>query len=262
MPNSDLTSIIIVNYQSRAYLEKCLASVYKYCPSGVFEIIIVNNDPAEKLGFLQEKFPQIKIINQAENLGFGAAVNAGAKTAVGQYFFLLNPDAELLNDAVAAAMVKFKKYPRLAVIGGQILDEQNRIQKWLGGRKVNLTELLLNNLGIRRSRKLWQSREKTETDWVSGGAMFVRKDFFEKIGGFDEKFFLYFEDMDLCLRIKKLGGQIIYYPAIKIRHYGGRSFADKKIQKKNYFSSQDYYFRKHFGKFRAWGVRSLRKLFG
>jgi GT2 family glycosyltransferase len=262
MSNSEKTSIIIVNYRSADYLEKCLESVYEKSQSAFFEVILVNNDSKENLKLIKEKFPAVQVIERDKNCGFGAAINIGAKKASGQHLFFINPDAELLNDAILIALAEFKKTPVVAVIGAKIVDQKGQSQSWLGGRDISLTELILNNLGFYRGGKLWKQSEKTNTDWVSGGAMFVKKDVFEQIGGFDENFFMYFEDIDLCRRIRKAGSKIIYLPKIKVMHYSGKSFTDKKEQKNIYFKSQDYFFKKNFGTGRALLVRFLRKLFG
>jgi len=97
-------------------------------------------------------------------------------------------------------------------------------------------------------------------DWVSGGAFAIKKDLFEKIHGFDENFFMYFEDVDLCRRASSVGGKILYLPQFTIRHFGGQSYDDTRKQKVEYYQSQDYYLKKHFSRASAFFIALLRKV--
>jgi hypothetical protein len=251
-------SVIIVNYKSEQFLENCLASLYsKYTPD--VEIIIINNDATTKLPEIAITFPQAKIINNQKNIGFGSAHNQGAKKAQGKYLFLLNPDTTV-QTGIEKALIFLENNPEVAIIGSNLVSLDKQTQSWIAGVSVCLSDLLKNNFGLIASKKIWQSKTKIEADWVSGGAMFVRKNIFEKVGGFDENFFMYFEDIDLCKRIQKLGNKIFYHPEIKIQHIGGASFSNKKEQKKEYYKSQDYFFQKHFGTNKMKLLRLIRKL--
>jgi GT2 family glycosyltransferase len=251
-------SFIIINFQSREFLLRCLASVAKITAISK-EIIVVNND-SSSLNFPDINFP-IKLIQSPQNIGFGAGVNLGAKSASGQYLFLLNPDAEIISLSVQDALAEFENNPQLAILGAKVLDEKGRVQDWIAGEKITPWRIMKNNLGLNQNRFIAKQKNKLSVDWVSGGAMLVRKDVFQKLGGFDEKFFLYFEDVDLCLRTKKLGYEIAYYPELTVKHLGGKSFSDPKKQKEYYYTSQDYYFQKHFGFFQAKLMSLLRNIF-
>ena len=276
-------SIIIVNYQSEEYLKKCLLSLRNKIKDFEPEIIVVNNDdkkinimsfraPDASRGVEKSRDPSassdmlsdcaqddIKIINSGENLGFGKANNLAAKNASGEILWFLNPDTKIIPENIKELLNKFSSNPKVGIIGPKLITESGNIQGWIAGYETNLWNLIRNNLGFPKSKKIWESEEKKEADWVTGAAMFIKKDLFQKLGGFDEKFFMYFEDEDLCKRARQTGYKVIYCPNFIVRHLGGKSFENKKEQKKYYYASQDYYFQKHFGKFTAFWVKVLRK---
>lgn len=256
-------SIIIVNYKSKDFLLNCLESLEKYLTpllKNNWEIIIVNNDNLYLLIEKKFNFP-IKILEINQNLGFGGAVNLGAKKANGDFLFFLNPDTFLKNDSFKNFLDYLKKEDlkkNPEIFGLQILEENGEIQEWSCGDKTSLFSILTRNFF---SSKKWESEEISKVDWVSGGAMIVGKKVFEKLGGFDDKFFMYFEDQDLCLRAKKMGVEIVYFPFSQVYHLGGKSWEKKEEQKKEYYKSQDYFFQKHFSKWQSWVLRFFRRVF-
>lgn len=255
-------SIIIVNYKSKDLLERCVSAVFKNVKGVSFEVIVVNNDeknPSLALPFT--KGEDIKIINSGENLGFGKACNKGAKKAQGRVLLFLNPDTEIVSENIQLILKEFNSQAKQGIIGPKLLTGGSKTQEWSAGVEVTLFDIIKNNLGFFASKKIWESKRKISCAWVSGAALFIRQDLFQKLGGFDEKFFMYFEDIDLCRRARQAGSQVIYYPDFKVRHLGGKSFIEKSVQKKYYYASQDHYFQKHFSKTIALFVRILRKLF-
>jgi len=203
---------------------------------------------------------RIKILTSSQNSGFGSACNLGAKEAHGRYLCFLNPDTEIVSDNFQEIISEFENNEKTGVIGIRLEEENRKIQDWSAGKEINLWDIIGNNLGLKRSKKIWESRKKIECAWVSGACLFIRKDLFEKLNGFDEKFFLYFEDIDLCKRAIDLNYKILYFPKFAIKHFGGKSFGSKKEQKKHYYSSQDYYFKKHFGKIYSLMIKIIREL--
>lgn len=255
-------SVIVVNYKSRAFLEKCISSVFKNVKEIAFEVILINND-AESISFSSD-FSQkmdVKVINSGKNIGFGKACNAGSKKAKGEVLLFLNPDAEIATKNIKLLLDQFSNNPKLGIIGPKLLAAENRAQEWSAGKEVTLPMLIKNNLGFTAGKKIWESTEKVSCAWVSGAAMFIRKSLFERLQGFDEDFFMYFEDIDLCLRARQVGSDVVYYPNFKVKHLSGKSFIDKSVQKKYYYTSQDHYFQKHFSWFVVFLVRTLRSIF-
>lgn len=255
-------SIVIINYQSERYLENNLASVYeKIFPKAGCEIIIINNDRKENLEPIKNQFPEIEIADQDKNVGFGAAGNLGAKAAQGRFLFFLNPDCEIISQNILEIINEFDRDEKVGIIGSRLLGESGKVQKWICGKEAGFLDLVRNNLGFPRNRKIWESGKKIKTDWVAGTAMLIEKIFFEELGGFDEKFFMYFEDMDLCRRARAAGKKVVYFPNFKVKHLEGGSFAGKKFQKKLYYDSQEYFFKKHRSKPEYYLLKLIRKLF-
>ena len=260
-------SIIIVNYKSREYLDECMTSIFNNFGDLGFEIIIINNDRAHilpkadevRLGLEMANDEKVKIIEVGKNNGFGTSCNIGAKKSSGDILLLLNPDTKVLSNNVEKLLDEFKKDKNIGIIGSNILEEDEFIQKWSAGKELNIMEIIKNNLGLSKNKKILKNKEQREVDWVTGAAMFIRRDLFLEMGGFDEMFFLYFEDIDLCKRVRESGKKVILFPEFKIKHFGGKSSKDKKKQKREYYKSQDYYFEKWFGKKTKRLLRFLRK---
>jgi GT2 family glycosyltransferase len=234
-------SFIIVNYQSEKYLAQCISFIKKKILGVEHEVIVVNNDSLDLQGL-----SEIRVINTGKNIGFGAACNLGARSAQGEILCFLNPDTEIVSSNSVDLLDKFDEYDKLAIIGSRLVDEKNNTQEWIAGKEITIWSTLLNNLGYKRDRKIWESEFPIECAWISGAAMFIKKDIFQKIRGFDEKFFMYFEDIDLCQRARQLGYKILYFPNFQIKHFGGKSFLNKTTQKKYYHASQYRYFKKGF----------------
>jgi len=252
-------SIIIVNFRSEQFLKRCIASIYN-CLDIDFEIIVVNNDEKEKLISVAQNFPEIKILNNEKNIGFGSAVNVGTKLARGEFLFFINPDAFLKSREIGETLKILENNEKIAAIGLKIIDKNGKNQEWICGFEATFFDLIKNNLGFSRSKKVWEKKNKIFVHWVSGAAMLVKKNIFERLGGFDENFFMYFEDLDLCKRARKLGFKILYFPKTEIVHESGGSLKNRKQQKKYYYASQDYYFQKHFNKIKGLLIKILRKI--
>jgi GT2 family glycosyltransferase len=261
MSNKKL-SIIIVSYKSANFLKKCVASIYEKINIEIpFEIIIVNNDKEENLYAILENKTEIKIINNYKNLGFGAGNNIGANFSQGEVLLFLNPDTEITSSDTKEVLELFESDKKIGIIGGRLHSGDGKTEKWSVGYELGLIDLIKNNLGWSRNRKIWQKESQVEVDWVSAAALFIKKDIFEKIGGFDENFFMYFEDMDLCKKVKNTKRKILYYPKFEVNHIGGQSYQEKKIQKEDYYKSQEFYFKKHRNFLEWLIVKMLRKLF-
>ena len=243
MQNPRKLSIIIVNYRSEQYLEKCIASVYNWSDPELFEIIVVNNDQSSKLGEIAQKYSEIELYDSQKNIGFGAGCNLGARKATGEILLFLNPDTQFSDDYVGKISDKFAKSPeKTGVIGPRLVTDEKKTQEWCTGKDTTIRSLIKSNLfWIDESRRIWESKEEITTDWVSGAALAIKKNIFEKIGGFDEKFFMYGEDMDLCRRVRETGFGVIYDPNLAILHRCGKSRESCLRQKTQFYTSSIYY---------------------
>lgn len=261
MPNSKKLSIIIINYRSQDPLKECLDSIFDKIPSGVdYETIVVNNDSQEKLKILKDAYSEAVFIDHKKNIGFGPAVNLAAWRAQGEYLFLLNPDAKISEGKIEKILDLFSSNNSLGVVGPKILEKSGEIQSWSAGKEVTLMKVLFNNLKFRKKWKKFRSQCPQEVDWVSGAAFFVPSYLFKSLGGFDEEFFMYFEDVDFCRRVRQQEKKVLFWPYLSVIHEGGRSLADGEKRKKYFYSSQDYYFKKHFGNFKFKTLKFLRRI--
>jgi N-acetylglucosaminyl-diphospho-decaprenol L-rhamnosyltransferase len=250
-------SFIIVNFRSRQFLKRCINSIVSKMADFPFEIIVVNNDREILDGM--PALPSLKIIEHNENNGFARAANIGAEKSQGEFLFFLNSDTEI----VTANMQELKNFfndHSLGAAAPRLISPDGSFQEWSCGNEITFFETLLNNLGYIRSKPFWSSEKTQEVDWISGAAFLIRKDVFNKIGKFDENFFMYFEDVDISRRVRKAGKKIKIIPHFKVLHLGGKSRSGTKEQKSQYYKSQDYYFKKHFGVIQSFAIKSLRNL--
>jgi hypothetical protein len=254
-------SIIIVNYNSKVLLEKCLHSIQKNLSkqniADKTEVVIVNN---ERKPLKIKSFSQLKIVKKENkaNFGFGKACNIGAKKSSGKYLFFLNPDTQLLKSDFSLIKNEFANNPQIGIIGAKILKNQSLIpQPWTCGKKTSLSRIIFKKFLL----KPWREKKKNTVDWVSGGALFIKKTDFKKIKGFDENFFMYFEDQDLCLRLKRINKHCLFFPEFKVTHHEGQSWKNPSFQKKIYYQSQEYFFKKYYPHWHLAILKFLRNLF-
>ena len=257
-PKTPTFSFIIVNYRSAVYLPACFSSFRNSMLPEEYECIVVNNDSREDtaLRLLQKKF-SFTLLSLSKNCGFGAAVNRGAEHARGDILICLNPDARFLSGNMRDIAYLFNQHPSLGIVGMKLLVEPETPQCWSAGVPMTLLEILRNHLSVPRSKKLWQAHSIKSVAWVSGAAFAIPRILFFRLHGFDERFFLYYEDVDLCLRARKFHKKVVLAPSVHILHRGGGSMDHTKHQQKNnYYSSQDQYFALH----RPWYESILLKL--
>jgi GT2 family glycosyltransferase len=242
-------SIIIVNYQSYKHLLTCLKSIDKFLYKNStfkndFEVILVNNDKTTLS--LSPKYPFVneKIINTGKNVGFGTANNLGTIMTQGDYLMFLNPDTILTDCSLLQAVDYLKNHDDVGVLGLGVIDNNRKSpQNWSCVKKITWGNILFRNT----INKPWNKKTPQKVDWTTGTALMVKKSLFRKINGFDKNFFMYFEDQDLCLRIKNLKSKpkIIHYPESMLLHFNGKSWKNKRKQKIAYQNSQLYFFKKH-----------------
>jgi hypothetical protein len=234
-------SIIIVNYQSEYLLKKCIRSIKENLKELNPEIVVVNNDP-KKICLDKKDCFFVKIINAEKNLGFSKACNLGFKYSSGKFILFLNPDTTITDNSLKKAINYITETPEVGALGAGITESKTgKPQPWTCGRKTSLLKILFKNT----FNKPWNKKEAAEVDWVSGTSLLTPAKTFQELGGFDENFFMYFEDQDYCLRVKEAGKKVIFYPDFKIIHHNGKSWKNKSSQKKSYFNSQKIFFKKH-----------------
>ncbi len=255
--SSPAVSVIIVNYHAYDELATCLSSLSRQT-IGV-EVIVVDHDTSSpQVERLLHQFPNVRFIATQDNPGFAAGVNRGAAAASGEYLYLLNPDAEAEQSVCETLVTWLTHHPDVAVAGSMVRDEGGTIQASarrfpdittaFGGRTTWLTKLLPSNPLTRRNLLTGDHvREPMLVDWVSGASMMIRRDIFESIGKMDEGFFLYWEDADLCRRMKDAGWSTAYVPSTSVTHLCGRSSKSSTASIRAFHASVFRYFRKHAG---------------
>lgn len=278
--NSDNTpeaSVIIVSFNTRDVLRRCLQSLYAAIGRRAIEVIVVENASRDaSADMVEREFPQAQLVRSATNLGFAAANNVGFKLARGRYVILLNPDAEVEADAFAGAIARMDASPHVGMAGGRLVDRHGEDQPSARRFPSILNEVLvISGLAARfpRSRlfgrfdRTWADPgQAASVDWVPGAFAIMRHDALRAVGPFDERFFLYYEEVDLCRRFKAAGWQVWYWPDIVIRHLGGES--SKTVENAEISSSGSQlvlwrmrsallYYRKHHGPLGAWLLASL-----
>lgn len=224
-------SIIIINFNCGQYIFNCIESIYSFTTENDFEIIIVDNNSDDgSVSELIKKFPEIKIINNSQNIGFGAANNTGARKAAGEYVFFLNPDTVFLNDCVSIFMRFFSESGNDAVSCGARLETASGNYSVSYGNFPSVFQQF-SDIGFRVLYK--KSYDKflsisppcnfdtpQKVGYLSGAGIFIKKNIFQKAGGFDERFFMYYEDTDLFFRLNKAGYQSFIVPEARIVHFG------------------------------------------
>jgi GT2 family glycosyltransferase len=255
-----VVSILIVNYRTYDELASCLESVRPHL-AGDLEVIVVDHaSDAAAVARLGERFPWVQFIAVAANPGFAAGVNRGARAAAGRFLLLLNPDSILDSDVAHTLAAWLDGHPRAAVAGGLVREADGSVQAsarrfpdvttGFAGRTSWLSEVWPANPWTRRNLVARDEREPVEVDWVSGACMMVRGEAFDAVGGMDEAFFLYWEDADLCFRLRRAGWSTVYNPTAGITHLTGRSSALARKQSLVAFHRSAFrYFYKHGGVF-------------
>lgn len=242
----DLT-IIIVNYNTSKLVLDCITSIKKYLDAVSYEIIIVNNsDRQEEKNILHVKLEaedEIKIID-SENRGFGAANNLGIKSALGKYLLLLNSDTLMVDNSINKLPGFLEEHREVAGVTPLVYQKDGKtLQRHFYGKFQNLGLVIFK---IFRGRRPNLKNDFFYSETITFAAMMIKKTLLVQAGGFDEKFFMYWEDDDLCLRLAKMGFKSAVYTRAKIIHLESQSSPSKK-RLEMYYKSQSYYWQKHFG---------------
>lgn len=254
-------SIVLVNYNGSDFLCDCLNSIIRTLDSYTYEIIIVDNFSTDNsVEIIKDNFPLIKLICNQANLGFSKANNLAVKYLGGDHILFLNTDTILIENTPMILSDYLKRHKDIAAVSPHITFEDRTYQLSCGSLPNLAVEFLdkirysLHNNWNHIFLSFYNRQYLTikEVGWVTGACLMMRRDVFDQIGGFDENFFMYFEDKDICKRVKELGYKVVYYPKTTIIHLlGGSSHGIKKNVNKYYRDSQLYYYQKHLGKFQT-----------
>jgi GT2 family glycosyltransferase len=227
-------SVVIVNWNSREYLKKCIASIRDNTQHASIEIIVIDSasfDGADAM--LQDCFPDVRFIQSHANLGFARSNNEASRHAVGEHLLFLNPDTELVGPAIDTMLESARAMSDGGVVGCRLLNADGSLQTSCIQSIPTIANQLLNSEFLRArwpKSRLWGmaplhegGRDPSEVEGVSGACLMVRRSTFEEVGRFSEDYFMYAEDMDLSHKVRSAGFRNYYVPAATVIHYGGSS---------------------------------------
>lgn len=248
-------SVIIVHYQVKDLLKNCILSIHKYFHGFDYEVIVVdNNSPDPEWKMLADEFPDIRFIELSENLGFSKANNIGVEVANGEYVFILNPDTEIEGDYFREILDFAEHQSKFGALGlrmhdakGQFLPESKRSVPAL----VNSFEKLFTTLS--QDSKTYYRNDIAETDIaevevMTGANLLMKRSVYQQTGGFDERYFMYGEDIDLCYTILRCGYRNFYYGKYSILHYKGESTVKDKVYLQRFFGAMQIFIDKYYRK--------------
>jgi GT2 family glycosyltransferase len=254
-------SIVVLNWNVRDLLARCLASLRSH--HYTLEIIVVDNaSHDDSVALVRAKFPQVTLLANAENRGFTGGNNQGIEASHGRYVMVLNPDTEVLGDAIDRLVAYLDQHPDVGALGPQLLNPDRSIQSsrrrfptlataffestWLQGLAPRgiLTHFYMDDVPPDHAH---------EVDWLNGACTVFRREVLDQVGVYDaQNFFMYSEELDLCRRVKEAGWKIVYLPEAQVVHYVGQS-SDQAVAARHihFQTSKVHYFRKWEGAFRA-----------
>lgn len=240
----DDLQIQIVNYNTKDSLVRCLRSLEQDLLDSPlsYTVKVIDNNSADDLNDIPAQFPQLRgvtVMKHHENNGFGAGHNVLAAGSTARLLLILNPDTEVIEKQTIARLVASLDAHDAQVVGPELLTKTGKVQVWDHGELHGLIAKLALSIG----HSYWKVQKKdTEVAWVSGAVFLITRDWFERVHGFDEAFFLYKEEEDLCVRLREHGARIVYDPSIRMFHEGSVVASKSKHIKK----SLAHFIEKHF----------------
>jgi GT2 family glycosyltransferase len=254
-------SIVVVSHNARHWLGQCLGSLRGH-PEVAAEIIVVENcseDGSAEL--VREQFPEVKLIGNAQRQGFAANNHTGALAGSAPVLLFLNPDTEAPPGSLRAMLNTVSQHPECGVFGSRLLDAQGEVERSMG-RYPTLVSILLDRLLQspsflrplleRFSQRYFLGYERERyADWVTGAALWIRRETLEKAGGWDGEIFMYYEDVDLCYRARQAGYKVLYAPQSTLFHYHNKTPVDPGRRKEWMRQSRSAFMRKHYGPLRG-----------
>ena len=253
-------SIVIVNWKTKELTAAAIASVFEQTKALLFEVILIDNNSADgSVEALRAQFPQITIVENNANLGFGKANNQGMRLAKGQYIMLLNSDTVVLDHALEKMVTYLDEHPEVMMIGPKVLNADRTFQHACRRMLPTPASSFYHLFGLvkifRKSARVnaykGYNREPNVTEPVealSGAAMMFRRQVFEVTGGFDERFFMYGEDLDFSKQVFDQGWKTMFVHTAEIIHYGGASSKKRRTKSiVNFYDAMWLYYDKHWG---------------
>jgi len=256
-------SIIIPSFNTKALLERCLASVFTSLKNSEisFEVIVVDNASGDgSQNVVRKKFPQVHLVCNKSNIGYGKANNQIIKIAKGTYVLLLNSDIIVQNDAIGA-LYQFIRDKKKAFAGGKLLNEDGSSQPSCGPFfTIPMAALMLFARGDYWGATRSSPRQARRVDWVSGACLMGRKSAFVEVGLFDEGIFMYMEEIDLLYRAKEKGYVTFFVAESRFTHTGAASSGNRRTPVVNIYRGLVYFYNKHYSQFAETVLRVMLRI--
>ncbi|MBN2389235.1 MAG: glycosyltransferase family 2 protein [Anaerolineae bacterium] len=256
-------SVVVLNWNTCDSLRDCLRSLTPFPPA--WELVVVDNASTDNsVAMVQAEFPYARLIINTENRGFTGGNNQGIAASTGRHVLLLNSDT-IVEPASLTVLVYFMDtHSEAGAVSPRLLRSDGSPQPYAFGRDPTPLYLLrrgLNQLLLHRHLHNWATNQTQNVDWVSGACLLVRRAVIEQVGLLDENMFMYFEDNDWCLRIRKAGWKVYYNPRVEIVHLGGQSLKKNLSAQSAYYDSLAYFYAKHYGQLSQWLLRLMLPLY-
>jgi N-acetylglucosaminyl-diphospho-decaprenol L-rhamnosyltransferase len=261
-------AVVVVNYNTGSYLHRCLRSAFEAAGDARLEVVVVDNASHDgSAEAATEEHPAARLIRNDDNRGFAAAANQGMRATTAPFVLLLNPDAEVVSGTLGGFVKVARDRPRAGAIGALVRDPDGTI--YPSARKVPtlgealghafLGPFVANRFSRAYTMSDWDRRSEREVEWVSGSCVLLRREAMDEVGLFDEGYFMYVEDVDLCTRLRQAGWEVLFSPELEVLHTGGVSTGGYRSRRMTLEHSRSIY--RYFVKHRSPGaVAILRPL--
>lgn len=231
-------SILIVHYNTPRLLRQTLRGIRRSAPRLRYETIVVDNNPQSRVeAMIKREFPEVRVVVSEKNLGFGGGMNRAMEAAAGRYLVVFNPDIALFPDAMEHLVKFMDDHPDVGIVGPKLLNPDRSLQyscyrfmlpKTIAYRRL---PVIRNSDAAKREMERylmldWDHGSTRDVDYLLGACLVVRREAYEKVGGFDPVFFMYFEDQDWCRRMWLAGWRVVYDPGASMIHYHRRETAE------------------------------------
>jgi N-acetylglucosaminyl-diphospho-decaprenol L-rhamnosyltransferase len=257
-------AVAIVNYNTREHLRACLATVEA---EGAREVVVVDSASTDgSVEMVRERFPWVTLHANQTNPGYGAAANEAIAACAAPCVLLLNSDTRLRPGALAALGAYLDRHPRAGTVGPRLLNADGTLQRSCFHFPVPLVMLLRETAlgkwigrlpGLRDAwLYTWDHKVDREVPWILGAAMAIRRAASDQIGGFDTSFYMYYEEVDLCYRLRQAGWQVHFTPSASVEHVGGASTSQRRAEMEaRLYASARHFYRQHYP---AWWLPLLK----
>ena len=249
-------AIVIVNYNTRDWLSQCLHSIYARDIAAEVEVVVVDSASTDdSIDMVQRDFSGCTLIAGKENIGFGRGNNLGAAQSTAPILLFLNPDTYATDGALAELLLFMDQHPQYGAAGGRIYDGEGQ-QELSAGTWPTLLSLMLDRVLVNfpslcgsleyLAHHYREYEKQREVDWITGAYLCIHRDLFEQLAGFDPAIFMYYEDVELCYRVRAAGSRICYFPGASILHYRNKAPIRQLHRKHRMRQGLRQFARKHY----------------